>query len=215
MLKHYNTEKKNIGEALNYTKGFASVLHAYSQIIFIDKIMDTNLITNSDKAIIRTWADEATYKRLHGNGDKCWNYFLGMRSSALCYVCSAKNFKYFYKDKAIITDQECRKMVDHCQEHFHHFFNMIKAALVALKAFHHMKSTKMRENVDGKVNSLAELEQKIQTLLTEEKIKIQAIAKVLKYAEGVLKKDSSPEKVCGYFFRVKARPTILLVSDMA
>ena len=92
---------------------------------------------------------------------------------------------------------------------------MIESALVVLKAFNHIQTTRIRENLNGKVKSLAEVELKIQILLAEQQNKIQAIVKVLKYAEGVLKKDSSPEQVCGYFFRVTARPTILLVSDIA
>ena len=38
---------------------------------------------------------------------------------------------------------------------------------------------------------------------------------MLKYAESILKKDSKPEQVCAYFFRVTARPAIFIVSDIA
>ena len=138
-----------------------------------------------------------------------------MRSSALCYVCSASNYKYFLKDKAIITDLECRKMVDHCKDHFDHVLVMIKASLVVLNAFHHVKTAKMRENLNGKQKSLAELEQKIISLLAEQKNKVKSIVSVLNYTETILKKDSNPDQVCSYFLRATARPEIFIVSDIA
>ena len=215
LMDHYKQENKSITEALQYAKATASVLHAFSTIINKDKIMNTSLITDSDKAIVRDWANPNTSKSLHGSGDTCWNYFRGVRSSALCYVCSGRNYKYFVKGKAIITDQECRKMVNHCQNHFHQFFKMIEASLVILKAFNNMKIASMIENLNGDLKSLAELKMKTQTLLGEQQKKIKSIVNVLNYTKTILKKDSNPEQVCSYFFRVTARPAIFIVSDIA
>ena len=109
LMDHWNIEKQNITDALKSAKHIASSLHSFALMFEMDKITDPNLITESDKAIIRVWANPDILKRVDISGDKCWNYLRSMRSSALCYVCSASNYKYFLKDKAIITDQECRK----------------------------------------------------------------------------------------------------------
>lgn len=48
----------------------------------------------------------------------CWSYMGKLRNSSLCFVCSARNYKYYLDLKGLISMDECRRLIQQCDIHF-------------------------------------------------------------------------------------------------
>ena len=62
---------------------------------------------------------------------------------------------------------------------------MIEASVVLLKAFHNVKIATIRQKLNGKQKSLAELKLKRKILLAEQEKRTKAIVFALKYGEPI------------------------------
>ena len=215
LLDHYNTEKTKIKESLDYIKKIVALLHRLDKALSSEKIMDTDQISTEEKASILDWANPASHQKLLDNADKCWTYFQGMRSSALCIVCSANNYIHYFNNKALITEDDCGKMIDNCQDHFDNTISIIRATMASLKALLHVKMSKFKEMLNGRHLQLEVLAKRIEVVFRAQKDKVDIIKFLFTYTEGILTKQTSRDQMCGHFFRVTAKPAILIIRDLA
>lgn len=58
--------------------------------------------------------------------EKCWNYMIKLRSSALCSICSAKNYLYFLNNKGAISFDTCNDFLSYCMPHFRDLLSLIE-----------------------------------------------------------------------------------------
>ena len=215
LLDHYNIQTTKINESLAYIKKIATILHSLNKALSKEKILDTGRISTEEKASIIEWANLASHEKLLGNADKCWNYFKAVRSSALCYVCSANNYNYFFNSKALITEDDCGNMIDNCQDHFHNIISIIRATIASLKALHHLKRSYSKVKLRVPQSPLEMLAVRIKNVFRTQKEKVNIIKYLLTYTEGILTKQTSRDQLCGHFFRVIAEPSILILRDLA
>ena len=55
---------------------------------------------------------------MNADSKQCTDHVKNLKSSALCFVCSANNYEYFVKEKAIITRPTCSLVLESCMRHF-------------------------------------------------------------------------------------------------
>ena len=65
----------------------------------------------------------------------CFDYLKKARLDALCFTCSAKNYQYYFKQKAIITEGECNKMIDKCLNHLNDLMPHLEASFGPMRKY--------------------------------------------------------------------------------
>ena len=129
LLEHQQKEQRDLKDAMGHLRDVEDRVRKACQKLLKNKaIMSSNLFGSFKKRIVKIWADKNTKSKFDKSTEQCWSYFTGVRSSALCYVCSGNNYRYFLQDKALITQQECFKMASNCRNHFGHILISISVS---------------------------------------------------------------------------------------
>ena len=67
-------------------------------------------------------------------GKKCISSLIQVRNSALCSICSGKNYRYFTQDKKGLLDfDSCMAFINTCDAHFTDVARLFEAELLAIK----------------------------------------------------------------------------------
>ena len=82
--------------------------------------------------------------------DRCWTFILRAREASLCYVCSNKNSQYFYKGRAVISQDSCDAMVGECIDFFSYSIDLIKK----FKSKNADKKEKINPNLARNIDNL-------------------------------------------------------------
>jgi hypothetical protein len=81
----------------------------------------------STKSLVKKILDEVDAFRLitgsqaegfNANNLKCWEEMIKIRKSALCFTCSGRSEKFFYKNEALIDEGLCKRVVENCLDAF-------------------------------------------------------------------------------------------------
>ena len=94
----------------------------------------------------------------------CWEQMADFRSRSLCSACSARYMVYFRGEKALITDQICKKMLNKCTDSFSYFLDFLEAMRKfgsKIKSGMKLKKKKMGVYLSGAVNNMITVTDKI------------------------------------------------------
>lgn len=136
----------------------------------------------------------------------CWSKLMELRGSSLCSVCSGRASRFIYKDKALINIEDCKVVVDLCEEFFANFQDFIG------------KSKDMLSQIDKKFkfgNETKYLQSFIKDL-SKARFSSELISEFSKYSEA---KSKTPERnqcaarICNQIFDIRKSPIIATIAD--
>ena len=81
-------------------------------------------------AFYKRFNDESVRANVVASAQRCANHLTKVRSKALCFVCSGSQQNYFFRSKAIVTQQHCSSMVRECEDFFRYSVDLIQGMAV-------------------------------------------------------------------------------------
>ena len=88
----------------------------------------------TEKAILTKFANKATLDQKKASGRACMSKLAGIRNSALCTICSAKNVLSFNNDvKGLFQFSNCEEFLSVCDSHFQDFIDIYSSVDMLMK----------------------------------------------------------------------------------
>lgn len=147
--KGYLCNKLNLIQySLSDQRTMSDTLNKYIQLVNGLAIIANNSVIlnpalNLEPTSISTFQNflNVTYvNQLTKDAEYCWNQTSTMRSNALCSVCSADNYNYFYGMKAVLNSETCELYIKHCDNHFKDLATISGIMPATLKIFSYLRN---------------------------------------------------------------------------
>lgn len=71
----------------------------------------SNLYMFEQFANLASDADSLSYR---SQMEKCWNYIKTLRIASICSICSGRSQQFFFKNRALVADDICKRSLDNC-----------------------------------------------------------------------------------------------------
>ena len=148
---------------------------------------------------------------LFRSAKKCWAYMENVRSAALCSACSAKNYKYFILDNALVRQQDWAQMKSNCERHIlttmvYLRYGITISKIRVLRRRKHILTLTTNPNIESQIKKEAKI---IYDLAIQHQTEIQ---KIVDYFTKQIK--YFPQKLNAAFFRLTKEPSIMIIGGL-
>lgn len=210
LLMYRNQEVNLTKEALLTITKMISLWHKISPDILSTGVFNEVILSPIESEWLNTTRDQGFEAESKAQALQCWDYMDSVRSSALCYACSAQNYHYFLGSKALILPADWNTIASKCSLHLFTMLAYFESSFVLMKGLIAKLAT-----YRTKLNSLEArllLEAKIAILKKEIEESHSVILGVTTYMKDNL--NNNPSKVYATFFKLTRKPAIAFVERL-
>ena len=224
IIKHINQDSRNIKNAMlstqqstiNYLKNLHALV-AESELIIKNANKTSNIellkaarslvdsISNLDQHLGST-INSTDWDSFHLPINKCWDKMIAMRKGSLCSTCSSRGDIFFYKGKALISEETCEEVLSICTGYFNKMIGIVNTIEIVEQSFqayttetsilHGMNPKSIFSMIDKLINSIDG------TLIYE---RIESYGAMLKLGQTTKKLDF---QLCSEMISLQSEPFI-------
>lgn len=114
-----------------------------SDIFLTSPVNHQKFVASSQE--LKAYHDIYSFNNFKGESNKCWKTMREARSSALCSICSGRSKQFFEKDKILVPQDTCKKVVEDCELFFVKLSTIIKEYPKVLDGYKRLKLLKEEE----------------------------------------------------------------------
>lgn len=159
------------------------------------------MITNSDFLdFIKKFINPTQRKNFIESLDQCADFSVKVRSNAFCSICSGNSYKYFSGEKAIISMDTCKSMLNHCKSLIEETVDILESIKRLHNFIVHAAHSTMSQKKKGKTTTLKE---KLRN--EQDKLDKQPMLLLLKQYNQDMKTPEAEElksKLCSSFYHL-------------
>ena len=210
LVSYKTQEQKVVKSSLEKLMAYMESMTNTAQNQFSNGFEDIPEITDNVN-YLRLLGNTSFYNSAVANTKNCWAYMEKVRSAALCSACSAKNYKYFIGDNALVRQQDWISMESNCEKHINttmvylrYGITTVKIRLLRRRNMYLTLTT--NPNIESQIKKEAK---RLYDLAIQHQIEIQ---KIVDYFKEQLK--NFPQKLNAAFFRLTKEPSIMIIGGL-
>lgn len=137
--------------------------------------------------------------------DKCWDAMIAVRSNSLCGLCSGRSHLFFFRDKVLVEEEVCNKVINDCRKAFSDLVIYFEGASIIASDLAQATSSTSRCN---EIKKYLEESKKINEQISKEKL-VQLISNYIEHPD-----DMQAEKaICEKFVNIHEKNQIKKMSE--
>lgn len=111
LLRHVQSESDRVKKASDDLKETIQYIANHENVDQYHKMIEHSSYLD----FIRKLINPTQRKNFIESLDQCADFSVKVRSNAFCSICSGNSYKYFNGEKAIISMDTCKSMLNHCK----------------------------------------------------------------------------------------------------
>lgn len=131
-IEYSKTSQSEVNDGIAELATLLDQLYSGFSVIAEHKNLNLLLYPQEVKAVKKV-ANSNLLRKSREQGRKCWDYMMKARNATLCFTCSGDYKRYFYRERALIRQKDCKVMVKHCKAHIRHTLKLLKAGVTVNK----------------------------------------------------------------------------------
>ena len=157
LLRHVQSESDRVKKASDDLKETIQYIANHENVDQYHKMIEHSSYLD----FIRKLINPTQRKNFIESLDQCADFSVKVRSNAFCSICSGNSYKYFNGEKAIISMDTCKSMLNHCKS----FIEETVQILESIKILHNF--------IVHAAHSTMSLKKKDQTKTLKQKLRIE------------------------------------------